>query len=525
MVAKFTVNKTATMASSDSGSWNFDQWLKDNQLQTLKQLFIDHKMCTVKDLRIDNKHFMGLMTDQRLLLNASMIPRIVSAIHNLQAMRLNNNNNNIYNNNNNKDDKKQNSMIEEENDIIKTIQEYQNNMDKFHGEFKQIQVRYQNKKMQDNEELTKYKEKNKEMEMIKSRINRSFDKLRNIINDQQQQLNDKINEYQYELNKIQSDQEEKIKLLDQKLAKTNNMIKEDKIWYGSQISKCQNSLKQNGGNNQQKRKERNAGISKNTKKIYDNHAQQINQSKTQIIKYVESETKSNDILDTKEYNINVKESYFDTFSKQIKTFIIMGDKDEIIDSEESKQENDDDNIELNENTKKEFIINRYFDKHNDKLFKLSNHNKTVSSIGANDGNYGYIIYGGSKGLLSGIYKWSIQYIRNGGYDYFTRSIGVTTRMNTEWVTKGVNCGWGTKWPDDDGGSYWDGYDNEWNKEETIDIILNLDLLIISYYKREKFSATVKLLKNDKLKPNQKYYFALFIDPYHKCGVFQSVLPN
>ena len=88
----------------------------------------------------------------------------------------------------------------------------------------------------------------------------------------------------------------------------------------------------------------------------------------------------------------------------------------------------------------------------------------------------------------------------------------------EWTLKSIGS---NPWPSDKHGSHWDGFGN-WNEKETIHVVADLKICKIRYYKIPRKGKKKILLKEDKLTPGERYYFALCCDGDKNCVVFESV---
>ena len=70
--------------------------------------------------------------------------------------------------------------------------------------------------------------------------------------------------------------------------------------------------------------------------------------------------------------------------------------------------------------------------------------------------------------------------------------------------------------------------NKWKENETVEIILNLNLFIVTYVKvcdiNDETQKIVQL-KQEKLKQGETYFFALCIDCDNRCCVFECVSPT
>lgn len=157
-------------------------------------------------------------------------------------------------------------------------------------------------------------------------------------------------------------------------------------------------------------------------------------------------------------------------------------------------------------------------------FKVSEDGTIITSIGPiMNGLHFYMIYPTPNGFNKGIHEWRVKCLKaradsSSGYGY-PSSIGVMDQ-----TAKGTY--YGGEWPTDNkhSSSYWYG---NWKENETIEIILNLDLLIVEYYTinndNDKDTKKIKL-KQDTLSQNKIYHFALrvFAD-VSVGGVWQSVI--
>eukprot|EP01083_Nonionella_stella_P270091 914269_1 len=62
--------------------FNFETWIRKNNLTEIKDLFIKHKVTKQATLQLGSPQFMALMSDSELLSNkSSMIPNIIQALH------------------------------------------------------------------------------------------------------------------------------------------------------------------------------------------------------------------------------------------------------------------------------------------------------------------------------------------------------------------------------------------------------------------------------------------------------------
>ena len=71
--------------SVEGEGFNFNQWLIKNDLLTLKELFIKLKANTASTLQITSNEMQSVMTDMDFLSQPQMVPKVMTAIHQLSA--------------------------------------------------------------------------------------------------------------------------------------------------------------------------------------------------------------------------------------------------------------------------------------------------------------------------------------------------------------------------------------------------------------------------------------------------------
>lgn len=163
---------------------------------------------------------------------------------------------------------------------------------------------------------------------------------------------------------------------------------------------------------------------------------------------------------------------------------------------------------------------RYFAKYNPEKFRLENDNKTIIPIGdVSDKLSDYIIFPSPNGFSKGIHRWAVKFVSG---TTSTRSIGITTEMDDTMILQQVED------RNSFGVSRWTG-EFKWRQNETIEVILDLENLVVSCYRIQKDwyseEETTSKEKEDKLEPNKTYYFAMCIDSDKRCCIFESVTPK
>eukprot|EP01084_Bolivina_argentea_P289286 496718_1 len=65
----------------------FDVWLKQNELFQIKTLFVKHNLIAIDKLCITSDEFKNLMCDNELMIKSHLIPKVFSAVSNLQQLQ------------------------------------------------------------------------------------------------------------------------------------------------------------------------------------------------------------------------------------------------------------------------------------------------------------------------------------------------------------------------------------------------------------------------------------------------------
>lgn len=158
---------------------------------------------------------------------------------------------------------------------------------------------------------------------------------------------------------------------------------------------------------------------------------------------------------------------------------------------------------------------RFFDKFSTEQFRVENERRTIIPIGdTSRAAKNYTVYPSPNGFTKGIHKWAVRFISGSAS---TRYIGITTEMDDKSILEQVED------TQSFGVSRWRG-SYRWYRDQTIEVILDLNKFTVSYYKIKPPNDITKL-KEDTLKENTTYYFAMCIDADNSCCVFESVAPQ
>ena len=60
--------------------FNFDEWITKNELESVKELLIEHGATCPQTLSLNSTEFQSFMSDPKLLTKSYMIPKIMGAV-------------------------------------------------------------------------------------------------------------------------------------------------------------------------------------------------------------------------------------------------------------------------------------------------------------------------------------------------------------------------------------------------------------------------------------------------------------
>eukprot|EP01083_Nonionella_stella_P030463 83482_1 len=80
-----TLPKEGEHEEADYG-FNFDRWIVENELESVKQILIQHKATTPCTLSFDATEFQTVLMDAQLFVMVHMVPKLTKAVHRLQEV-------------------------------------------------------------------------------------------------------------------------------------------------------------------------------------------------------------------------------------------------------------------------------------------------------------------------------------------------------------------------------------------------------------------------------------------------------
>eukprot|EP01083_Nonionella_stella_P067866 179780_1 len=66
--------------------FNFDEWIIENELESIKQILIQHNANTLSRLSVDATEFQSVVTDPQMFAKAHMLPKFFKAVHNISKL-------------------------------------------------------------------------------------------------------------------------------------------------------------------------------------------------------------------------------------------------------------------------------------------------------------------------------------------------------------------------------------------------------------------------------------------------------
>eukprot|EP01084_Bolivina_argentea_P000299 571_1 len=209
-----------TSKEGESG-FNFDKWINDSGLLDIKELFIKHNATTCKTLTFVSVEIQTMMTDPELLAQPLMIPKIMSALHNISSYVVT-----IV-------------ISEAEQAVIDLLKQNLKLLDKINTDLQTLKIEYPKSKQK------LYNQKMKQIKTVKTKINSTFDHLFDALNKRKQFLlqqvnNIKLTQNTYDEKKKNDDEKEFetdiINICENKIKNLKIFLKENEEKYDKIIS-------------------------------------------------------------------------------------------------------------------------------------------------------------------------------------------------------------------------------------------------------------------------------------------------
>eukprot|EP01083_Nonionella_stella_P172018 589101_1 len=66
--------------------FNFDAWIAENELESIKQILVQHNATTLSTLKFNAVEFQSVLTDPQLLTKVHLLPKLTNAVHNISKI-------------------------------------------------------------------------------------------------------------------------------------------------------------------------------------------------------------------------------------------------------------------------------------------------------------------------------------------------------------------------------------------------------------------------------------------------------
>eukprot|EP01083_Nonionella_stella_P219495 786220_1 len=141
--------------------FSFDEWIIENELESIKQILIKHKATTLSTLKFGSMEFQTVVTDTVLLATkAHMLPKLINAVHNITKI----------------------VVADEEQQVIDCIKQNLKALNETQQEIETLRVDHPNSTARINAS------KLEQLAQTERKVNEIFDSLCDILNDRRQAI-------------------------------------------------------------------------------------------------------------------------------------------------------------------------------------------------------------------------------------------------------------------------------------------------------------------------------------------------
>eukprot|EP01083_Nonionella_stella_P148837 471837_1 len=81
-----TLPQEGEQQQDEQSGFNFDEWVVQNDLESIKQILIQHKATTLSSLSVGAVEFQSVVTDAQLLAKPHMLPKLFKAVYMFKAI-------------------------------------------------------------------------------------------------------------------------------------------------------------------------------------------------------------------------------------------------------------------------------------------------------------------------------------------------------------------------------------------------------------------------------------------------------
>eukprot|EP01084_Bolivina_argentea_P279368 477595_1 len=315
-----------TQNEENSYTFIFDDWIKKNKFEDIKQVFTDYNITTIDTLDINNNaNFLKMLSDSRIMLKPQLVITIIGAVQSLEPLKRK-----IKSQSNESTSKKLVFLTKNENNVFTQISEYINNMDKLHNECKNITTNFENKKA---ENIQQIKDQNKtlieRLECIDNEIKLSFNKLHNLLNNKENKLHEEINQYKTQINNFINKNNKIINNINEQFKQYKIDIKTNKNYYTQQIANCKTIVNKLTDNNNDisafkaknhKRELQIVELGNKIAEYYEKQIVEMNKNKNEIIKFMQHKVISENDIQKYTYQININDETYNDIVDDIDSY-------------------------------------------------------------------------------------------------------------------------------------------------------------------------------------------------------------
>eukprot|EP01083_Nonionella_stella_P069837 186428_1 len=165
----------------DEYGFNFNEWIIENELESIKPILIQHKATGLSKLRVGAVEFQTVLTDPQLYAKAHMVPKLVEAVHNISKI----------------------VVADEEQQVIDVIKQNLKSLNQTQKDIETLRVDHPTSIARIN---TSKLDKIKEAEV---KVNEIFDQLCDILNARRRTILKQIDDIKSNANNVREDDDEK----------------------------------------------------------------------------------------------------------------------------------------------------------------------------------------------------------------------------------------------------------------------------------------------------------------------------
>eukprot|EP01083_Nonionella_stella_P091488 255811_1 len=163
--------------------FNFDEWITQNELESVKQILIEHKATRLSTLSFDAVEFQSVMIDAQLLTNkAHMLPKLMKAVYSIAKIVVH--------------------IADDEQEVIDCIKQKLNSLKKTQQDIEKLRVDHPSSIARVNAS------KLEQLVQSESKVNEIFNSLCDILNDRRKAILNEIDDIKSNVKQNDDDEKE-----------------------------------------------------------------------------------------------------------------------------------------------------------------------------------------------------------------------------------------------------------------------------------------------------------------------------